>query len=108
MKANGVRDWIIQRISAVVLAVYLFFLVIYACCHSELNFYQWHHLFSLPSMRIATSLVIVSLVWHAWIGMWTVVTDYLKCSVLRGGAQIIILLLLSVCLVWGFSIVWSQ
>lgn len=108
MKAKGVQDWLVQRISALILAGYLFFLLAYCLAHRGLSFEQWHHLFTLPSMRIITSFVILSLVWHAWIGMWTVITDYLKCSVVRFSAQIIIIFVLLGCLIWGLRIVWSQ
>ena len=38
---------------------------------------QWHALFSANWMRIFSLLALVALSVHAWVGMWTISTDYL-------------------------------
>ena len=74
---SGLYDWMAQRVSAVVLAVYFLFLIGYLIVNPDLEFEQWHALFSATWMRIFSLLALVSLAVHAWVGMWTISTDYL-------------------------------
>ncbi len=104
---SGLQDWLFQRVTAIVLAGYLFFLVGYWCTHPDLNYLTWKILFSGSIMRYASILALLSLVVHAWIGMWTITTDYLKSVVLRFMVQIFFVLLLFVYLLWGVQIIWS-
>ena len=111
---NGVSDWLVQRISAVILLVYFLFLAFYVGSHSELTYQQWRDLFAAPWMRAFTLLALFALCAHAWIGMWTIFTDYLTTTVLgraatmvRLGFQLASLLLLFVYFVWCVQILWS-
>ncbi len=102
---NGLRDWLIQRVSAWVLAAYTVFLLGYFMCHSPLTYAQWHALFTCPWMKIASLLALLSVLLHAWIGIWTVLTDYIKCSCWRLFLEIIVFLLLLSYFAWGILIV---
>lgn len=107
LSRNGLSDWLLQRISAVVMLVYTIFLVFYVLCHPHMSYADWHGLFSCLFMRIATLLVVLLVVAHAWIGLWIVFTDYIKCSCLRLLVQVVVGLLLLGYLVWGAMILWS-
>ncbi len=104
---NGLRDWLIQRISAVILGLYTLFLVGFLMLHSPLQYLDWHNLFANGFMRVFTFLAMLSLLYHTWIGMWTIFTDYIKPPVLRFGIQILVIIALIGYLVWGISIVWG-
>ncbi len=104
---HGLRDFILQRISAVIIAAYVIVLVAYCMLHSSVRYDDWQALYACSWVRIFTVLTLFSVVIHAWIGMWTIATDYLKCTVLRGGFLILIALTLFVCLVWGIMILWG-
>lgn len=104
---NGLQDWLIQRTSAVILAIYTAFLVIYFLQHPALQYEQWRALFAYNIMRYASFLALLSLVSHAWIGIWTVITDYVKPLILRLFIQIFFMIALLTCLVWGIRIIWS-
>lgn len=106
LTGSGVRDWLIQRITAVLLTLYILFLVSYLILHSPLEYAEWSGLFKNSFMRIFTFLALVSVVYHTWVGMWTIFTDYLKCPWLRLTVQVLTVLALISCLVWGVSIVW--
>src|SRR5258708_7700908 len=80
---NGLRDWLLQRITAVVLASYILFLTIYLSMHCPLHYLEWQALFANGYMRVFTFLTLLSLVYHTWVGLWTVFTDYIKCPYLR-------------------------
>jgi succinate dehydrogenase / fumarate reductase, membrane anchor subunit len=104
---NGLKDWIWQRVTAVILAVYTIYLFVFFLSHPNLDYAQWQLLFSCTIMRIATVLVLFSVLVHAWIGMWTVLTDYVKPTAVRLSLQILILLALLSYLIWGIAIVWG-
>lgn len=104
---QGLRDWVIQRVSALFIAAYSIWLITYFLCHSGLSFAEWHSLFSNGWMKVATILFIVSLIFHAWIGIWTIFTDYVKSYVLRCILNFFVLLMLAACFFWGLLILWS-
>lgn len=107
VKHQGLRDWIIQRASAILMAVYSIGLIGYVVLNPQLSFAEWHSLFGHAGMKIATILFLVCLLAHTWVGMWTIFTDYVKPFVLRSILNFLVLLLLAVCLVWGLLILWS-
>ncbi|MDN6179775.1 MAG: succinate dehydrogenase, hydrophobic membrane anchor protein [Halomonas subglaciescola] len=104
---NGVSDWLMQRVSAAVLAVYTVFMVAYLLFHPDLDYYTWSGLFEHTWMRIFSLLAFISLAAHAWVGLWTVTTDYLKSTYQRVGAQMLIILVIFVYLVWGIQLLWG-
>lgn len=105
--SNGLRDWKIQRFTAIYLTVYLFFLIGYIFKQPLVGYEQWHALFADPFMRIATLFSLICIALHAWIGIWTVLTDYVKSLSLRYFIQSLIILGLFGYFVWGVWIVWS-
>ena len=104
---QGLRDWIIQRLSAIIMAAYSFFLILYFLTSSNLTFADWHYLFAHPFMKIATLLFLISLLYHAWIGIWTVFTDYVKPFVIRAVLNVLVLILLFSWFFWALMIIWS-
>ena len=104
---NGLSDWIIQRFSAVVLAVYSVFIIGYLLANPDLDYAQWSEFFSCTAVRVFSVLALVSPVAHAWIGMWTISTDYFKPAVLRFVFQLVCFLAMFVYFVWGIEIIWG-
>lgn len=108
LTGNGLKDWLIQRITAVYFAAYCIFVFSFLLLHPHLNFTQWHNLMANTLFRVATILSLFALSLHAWVGIWTVTTDYMKCTVLRLSVQMIVVLWLLSQLIWGLMIVWGQ
>lgn len=105
---KGLRDFIIQRISALVMIAYLGFLFAFFVGHvHHLDYARWHALFASAWMQVSTVVVLGFMLWHTWIGLWTVCTDYIKCPVMRLTFEIIILLALVAFFFWGLDIMWS-
>lgn len=103
---SGLQDWLVQRVSAVILTLYIGVLVFYLLLHSDFNYLQWQHLFETSWMRSFSLLALLSLVAHSWVGVWTISTDYIKLLWLRLMFQIIIILSLFYYVVWGVQIIW--
>ncbi len=108
LTGNGLKDWLIQRVTAVYIAVYCIFLCGFLVSHPQLQFAQWHELCTHTVFRIATIISLLALLLHAWIGLWTVTTDYLKCTMLRVSLQVLIAFWLLGQFIWGLMIVWGQ
>ncbi|OGT45456.1 MAG: succinate dehydrogenase, hydrophobic membrane anchor protein [Gammaproteobacteria bacterium RIFCSPHIGHO2_12_FULL_38_11] len=97
---RGFHEWIVQRVSAVIIGIYAAFLLVYLLCHQPLHYTVWSALFSHIAMKAATFVVLIAILWHAWIGLWTVFTDYVKNTAVRLVLEIVVILLLLSYLVW--------
>lgn len=104
---RGISDWLVQRVTALLVGAYTIFILIYFFTNRPIYFAQWHGIFHLTFMKIFSFMVLLSIVWHAWIGLWTVFTDYVKCTGLRLTLEIAVILLLVGYLSWGFEILWT-
>ncbi|WP_166366774.1 succinate dehydrogenase, hydrophobic membrane anchor protein [Pseudomonas akapageensis] len=114
LSRSGLYDWMAQRVSAVVLAAYFIFLIGYLAAHPGIDYAQWHALFSNNLMRIFSLLALVALGAHAWVGMWTIATDYLTPMAFGKSATAVRFLFQAVCgvamfayFVWGVQILWG-
>jgi succinate dehydrogenase / fumarate reductase membrane anchor subunit len=110
---SGLYDWLVQRVSGVVLLAYFTTLGVFIGMHPDLTYEQWHGLFQHTAMRVFSVAAILSIALHAWIGLWCVLTDYLttrllgpKANWLRGIATALCGITLFTYLVWGIQIVW--
>ncbi len=107
LSGNGLRDWLIQRSTSVILAAYIIFLLGYILSHTPLDYVTWQSLFTHFSMRLFSSLFLLSLFCHAWIGLWTIVTDYIKSASCRLMIQLVIIIVLFLYFIWGLVIFWG-
>ena len=104
---QGIRDWLAQRVTAVLTLAY-FIVVLWRLMHAQLNTQaQWQLFFSSVAVRIASIMVLGAMLWHAWIGIWTVLTDYVKPTGLRILLQVIVLMLLVATAIWATLILFS-
>lgn len=103
---SGLRDWLAQRVTSLVIAAYFIFIIIYLLAGQAITFDAWHQLFTHLAMKMFTFIVLLSILWHAWIGLWTVFTDYVKIRPLRFFLQTVVILLLVAYLAWVLEILW--
>lgn len=105
LTGSGVRDWVLQRISAVVLAVYSLVIVGFFL-FNDVTYESWRTFMMCLPMKLFSLVAILSLVFHAWVGMWTVFTDYVKSSGLRLLLQSAVIVTILLYLFWGVMIFW--
>lgn len=103
---NGLRDWVVQRVTAIILAAYTVFMVGYFVLHPHLSFSDWKSLFSLRLMGLFTLFALGSLALHSWVGIWTILTDYVKPVGLRFVLELLVILALISYFIWGIELVW--
>jgi succinate dehydrogenase / fumarate reductase membrane anchor subunit len=104
---SGIRDWKWQRFSAIYLAGYLIYLVAFLGTSSHLNYAQWFEFMHHPWVKATTFLALISLLIHAWIGVWTIATDYLKPPVIRLSFLGLVMVALGIYFAWGIQIMWG-
>ncbi len=112
---SGVFDWLIQRVSAIVVALYIIILLGWILLAGEVTYVTWRELFSSTWMQLFTLITLLATCAHAWIGMWTIGSDYLRSRTLGEGAdtlrhvyQIMCILILLVYFFWGVKILWGS
>lgn len=108
LTGNGLKDWLIQRVTAVYFAAFSVFVMAFLVLHPNLTYAQWQGLFKCSVMQVAFVIAFISLSLHAWVGLWTVTTDYLKCTAIRLSVQLFIVLWLFSQFIWGLIIIWGQ
>jgi len=101
----GLKDWLAQRVTALVMIVYtVIFLV--ALGRGTVSYASWKALFAQEWMRFATLLFVASVLIHAWVGVRNVWMDYVKHTGLRLALQIVTILWLVGCAGWAMQILW--
>lgn len=111
---SGTFDWLYQRVSAVVLAAYTFFIVGFIFLSDDFSYQTWSALFEQRWMRVFTLVALLAAVVHAWIGLWSVVTDYItnrmmgpKATAIRVVVEVLLAAVAVFYTVWGIEILWG-
>ena len=111
---NGLYDWVIQRATAVVLGVYFLCLMGFLIANPHLTYAKWHAYMTSGYMRVFTLLALLSMAAHAWVGLWTISTDYIttrqlgaSATVLRIAFQAVCALVTIVYVILGVQILWG-
>lgn len=104
----GLRDWLVQRISAVMMVLYALFMAGWLLLHPHPDYDTWTLLFSGNPMRSFTLLVMLALFYHAWIGVRDIVMDYIKYPRLRLLIHVSVILTLVMYAIWAVQILWGM
>jgi len=102
----GLRDWLVQRATAVVLTVYLIVLAVCVRSAWPIDYDAWAGIFGPLGMKIASLIAFVALAYHAWIGMRDIWMDYVRPTGIRMALQLGTIVWLAACLVWAVQILW--
>lgn len=102
---SGVHDFLIIRVAGINLALYAIFLVAFFL-FNDVTFNVWKDLFTTLWMQIFTIITLLSLLAHIWIGLWQVLTDYVKPVGLRFVLQLLLNATAFSYLVAGIVILW--
>ncbi|MSQ49196.1 MAG: succinate dehydrogenase, hydrophobic membrane anchor protein [Betaproteobacteria bacterium] len=103
----GLRDWLAQRITALIMAIYSVIVVVVLISAKPMTYGVWRELFTQGWMRVATLLFIASLSWHAWVGVRDILMDYIKPAGLRLALEVLVLLTIAAYVGWTIQILWG-
>lgn len=107
VKSHALRLWLAQRITGAVMAVYTLLLGAVLYVQRPAEYDAWKALFGAGWMRAATLIFVLSLVWHAWLGMHDILIDYVKPALVHRILKNLVVLALAVYAVWSVRILWS-
>ncbi|MBU6258754.1 MAG: succinate dehydrogenase, hydrophobic membrane anchor protein [Burkholderiales bacterium] len=102
----GLRDWLAQRATAALMAIYALLLVLLVLTGGPLGYDSWSGIFAAQWMRVATFVVFVAIGWHAWLGMRDILMDYVKPVGLRLALQVGVIVWLVGCVGWAVQVLW--
>ena len=102
----GLRDWLAQRITAALMALFTLALIVQILLPGEMGYDKWAGIFSRQWMKVLTFVVIVSLLYHVWVGMRDVWMDYVKPVAVRLVLQVFTIVWLTGCAGWAIQVLW--
>jgi succinate dehydrogenase / fumarate reductase membrane anchor subunit len=102
----GMRDWLVQRITATLMALFTVALLAQLLFGGPLGYDRWAAIFSAQWMKVLTFVLIVSLAWHAWVGMRDIWMDYVKPVGVRLALHVFTLVWLVGCAGWAIQVLW--
>lgn len=107
LSGNGIKDWLMQRFTAVFLLFYLSYVSLFFIKNAKVSYATWVDFFTQPVMQVATLIALGCIALHAWIGIWTVLTDYVHKTGIRYLMQSLVLVTILAYFVWGIQILYQ-
>jgi succinate dehydrogenase / fumarate reductase membrane anchor subunit len=102
----GFRDWLSQRVTAALMALYTLVLLAQLLLPGPLGYARWSGIFAAQWMKVFTFVVIVALLWHVWVGMRDVWMDYVKPVGIKLVLQVFTIAWLVGCAGWAVQVLW--
>ncbi len=102
----GLRDWIAQRVTATIMAVYTIILLVLFFTSSNFSYEGWASIFAAQWMKLATFVTLLSLFYHAWVGVRDIWMDYVKPVGVRLALQSLTIVWLLACAGYAAQILW--
>ena len=102
----GMRDWLSQRVTAALMAIFTIVLLGQLLFGGPLGYDRWAAIFSAQWMKMLTFVIFLSLAWHAWVGMRDIWMDYIKPAGLRLVLEVATIVWLLACMGWAVQVLW--
>lgn len=104
----GLRDWLSQRVTAIVMVLYTLLWIGILLWNGGLDYPVWKALWTHNAFRLANFLFMASLLWHAWVGMRNILMDYIKPAGIRLTLQGTVIAVLVAYLGWTIGLLWGS
>ncbi len=102
----GLKDWLAQRITAIVMAVFTIVLLVVFFGAREFSYEGWAGLFAQQWFKLFALVTFFGLYYHVWVGMRDIWMDYVKPVAIRLLLQVLTILWLVACAGWTVQILW--
>ncbi|MGB5447250.1 MAG: succinate dehydrogenase, hydrophobic membrane anchor protein [Psychromonas sp.] len=103
---SGVHDYVLLRATAIILLAYVFYFIGFVT-FADITYSTWVGFFSSTLTKVFSLFALIAMLVHAWIGIWQVLTDYIKCSALRAVLQFLLTSVAFIYVLFGFVILWG-
>jgi len=104
---NGVHDFLLVRATTIIMTLFTLYLVGFIACTDNIDYQIWSSFFGNTFTKVFTMFTLVCILIHGWIGLWQVLTDYIKCTKLRAGLQCIVIAVLFCYFFSGLFVLWG-
>ena len=102
----GLGAWLAQRVTGLLMALFTIVLIVQLLFGAKLGYERWAGIFAAQWMKVLSFVVIVSLLYHAWVGMRDVWMDYVKPIGVKLALQVFTLAWLVGCAGWAVQVLW--
>ncbi len=102
----GLKDWLAQRITGVMMAIYAVLMAVALVSGAGSSHESWKEFMSCGLVRFASFLFIVSLCWHAWVGVRDIWMDYIQPAGIKLVMHVLTLSALIGYAGWATQIIW--
>ncbi|HSQ71135.1 MAG TPA: succinate dehydrogenase, hydrophobic membrane anchor protein [Rubrivivax sp.] len=102
----GLRDWLSQRVTAVLMALFTAVLLVQVLMPGPMAYDKWAGIFAAQWMKVLSFVMFIALAWHAWVGMRDIWMDYVKPVGARLVLQVATLVWLVGCTGWAVQVLW--
>jgi succinate dehydrogenase / fumarate reductase membrane anchor subunit len=103
---TGLRAWVVQRISAILMLLFMVFMLAHLVVDPPNSYQAWHSWMMSFSVSIATTAFFAALLAHAWVGLRDVLLDYVHAMVLRAVLLAVLGFVLTAFGIWVMRILW--
>lgn len=107
LKRDGVQDYVTIRASALIITLFSVYMCWFFVVTPEITFQIWQGLFSGMFMKVFTLLTLVAIMFHVRIGLWQVLTDYVKAPALRATIQYVVNIMAVIYVAVGLFVLWG-
>jgi succinate dehydrogenase / fumarate reductase membrane anchor subunit len=102
----GLRDWLLQRVTAAIMLVYTLALVLFLLVAPS-SYANWQAFFALVWVQVLTQVSILALLLHAWVGVRDLWMDYIQPVGVRLTMHVLTAVWLLSCLIYSIKVVWG-
>ena len=103
----GLRDWLSQRVTAALMALFTIAVLVQVLFTSgPIGYDKWAGIFSTQWMKFITFALFVALAWHVWVGVRDIFMDYIKPVGVRLVLQVFTIVWLVGCTGWATQVLW--
>lgn len=107
LKRDGVQDYVTLRATALIITLFSVYMTWFFVSTPSITFEVWRELFSGLAMKVFTAATLISIMMHVRIGLWQVLTDYVKPAALRATLQYLLNIVAFVYAATGLFVLWG-
>ncbi len=102
----GTRDWLAQRATAVIMALFTLALIVQLLLPGEIGYDKWAAIFTQGWMKVLTVVTVIALLFHAWVGVRDIWMDYVGAFAVRLVLEVVSIAWLVGCAGWAIQVIW--
>ena len=103
----GVRDWLSQRVTAALMAIFTLLVLAQVLLNKgPMGYEKCAGILSSQWVKTLSFVVIVAMLYHVWVGMRDIWMDYIQPVGIRLLMQVFTIVWLVACAGWAIQVLW--